>query len=359
MLNKEEYIQKWSDRLSIPIEVINKDYNDILQEEQKLHPTGVLEDLQTRALQRLALTFKKQLRSPAVSFEGIIIGVGDVVDTVMKKRKEAIDFFNTNPQKSIEMGITDINGNPLDVRKEWSDGKPNNNFGKPLPENSYLRNIFGIAMKSTLKDAKPKFFSMTISGEVAKNDNINMFKPVRFRAIDKTPQEVQDKFILNSSTFSKFDIDETIKLPSTKELINTYCSNLIVKMSNLQEYHNRVKEDFNRIVIVEGDVSTLVMEPSSAGSRRLIIEDSDNIDLESKGLTCWIPLRIPIDFAEQSKVLIVGRTGQGTKKDEAGNKTEELGDININTFGVYAIPEYKILPLQESITEETPSKEDW
>ena len=44
-------------------------------------------------------------------------------------------------------------------------------------------------------------------------------------------------------------------------------------------------------------------------------------DLEAEGLTCWVPLNIPIDFAEQSKVIAIGRTGQGKARDANGNPT--------------------------------------
>ena len=52
--------------------------------------------------------------------------------------------------------------------------------------------------------------------------------------------------------------------------------------------------------------------------------------------------REQIDFAEGSKVIVVGRTTQSKKKDQEGNVTEEMGDVTINVMGLYAIPEYKI-----------------
>ena len=366
MTVQDDYILKWSEKLSIPVELITKDFQKLVESEKVMHPDLSDVDKENRALQRLALMFKKQLRSPAIGFEGIVIAVSDVVDTVAKRKREANEFFKTNPQKAIEMGFCDINGLPLETKKEWADGRQNFNFGKPLPEHSYLRNVWGIGLKSTVKGDKPKFFSMSLSGEVAKKEDIALFTPVRFRAIDRTaPEDIDKKYTLNGSLFSKFDVDESIKLPPAKELLNTYCKDMFVGLSNLQEYHNRMKEDFSRLVIVEGDVSTLVLEPTSVGSRRVILEDASNIDIESKGVVCWVPGRINIDFAEQSKILVIGRTGQGKKLDADRKPTEEAGDMMVNVYGLYALPEYKILPNVKPLTEEdivedeTVEKTDW
>ena len=61
----------------------------------------------------------------------------------------------------------------------------------------------------------------------------------------------------------------------------------------------------------------------------------------------------------QSKVIVLGRTTQGKKLDENRQPTDEPGDIMINVFGLYALPEYKIEPNVKEITEEnTETKED-
>lgn len=349
-----EYIKKWSEKLSLTEPEIQKDYNKLVTEEKEIHKESSEEDQQMRALQRLAMSFKKQLRSPAVGFEGCVIAVGDAIDTVAKIKREAKELYKNNPQKAIADGNTNEEGIPLDARKEWSGGRPNRNFGKPLPEHNWLRTVYGIALKTGI-DESPKYFVMGISGEIATNEDIPIFKPVRFRAIDRTlPENVDKQYNMNSSMFTKFEIDESIPLPKPMELLKKYCGDMFVDMSNLQEYHDRMKDDYNRLVIVEGDISTLVLEPTSVGSRRIVLEDENKVleDLEALGTTCWIPQRINIDFGEQSKVIILGRTGQGFKLGDDRRPTDEPGDIMINVFGLYALPEYKIQPQVKEITEE-------
>ncbi|MHA1868700.1 MAG: hypothetical protein ACTSXD_11705 [Candidatus Heimdallarchaeaceae archaeon] len=347
------YIKKWAEKLSISEEEINKDYEKLLVEEREIHQTLSEEDQQKRALQRLAMIFKKQLRSPAVGFEGMIIAVGDVFDMVKKMRDDAIASYKSNPQKTVEAGITSEEGVPLDTRQQFGTGRENPNFGKPLPEHNYIRNIFGVALKSGIEGERGKFFSMAITGKLAEDENIPMFKPVKFRAIDRS-EEGATEYTLNASMFTKFEVDENIKMPKLQELLNKFCSNIIVPISELEQYHNANKENFNRLAIVKGDVSTLVLEPTIVGNRRIILEDEQQTleDLEAQGITCWVPPRIEIDFAEGSKVIVIGRTSQGKARDVQGNVTDEPGDVMINVFGLYVIPEYKISPNVKEITEE-------
>lgn len=354
MIDIEKYLKNWSEKLSIPLKDIEKDYNELLANENEIHQSLSEDDRKQRALQRLSLVYKKQLRSPAVGFEGIVIGTSDVVDIIAKQRKEAISLFKTEPQETVARGITDENGNPLDVRPEFSGGRKNPNFGKPLPEHNYLRNVYGVVVKSKVENDTPKFFTMTITGDKAIDEGIPTFKPIRFMAIDRTPQELKGtNYVLNASTFTTIKEDTDLVLPDIETLVKSTCT--ITSIPDLETYHNSVKDNLSRIVIVEGSVSMLNLEPTALGSRVMSIEDEqaslDNID-QNTGVTCWIPLRAEIDFAEGSKVLVVGRTAQGKKKDDAGNVTEEAGDVTINTYGVYAVPNYKIeLPNIEEITE--------
>ncbi len=356
MNNINEYTKLWSEKLSLSEEDIITEYNKLLDEEKLVHKDLDLNNQEARALQRLALIYKKQLRSPAVGFEGIIIGTTDCVDIVAKQKKEAKDLYKLDPHTAISEGVTDEEGVPLDTRREWTTGRKNPNYGKPLPENNYMRNVFGVAIKSKNEKMGPRFFSMTINGPKAANEDIPLFTPVRFMAIDRTPVNTDNEYKLNASSFTTFTIDNKMILPNYKDLLMSCCSSLMCGLKDLNNYHAKAKDNFNRLVIIEGDVSSLNLEPTSVGSRVMNIEDmkASMEDLDAKGLTCWIPERVDVNFAEGSKVIVVGRTAQGRKKDDLGNVTEELGDVTLNVFGLYAIPEYKVsLPEDiEDITEE-------
>ena len=89
--------------------------------------------------------YKGDLLSTAEHFTGLIIGVGDKFDMVGKVRREAFEMWKTDQKKSIVEGYMDADGNPLDKRETFaSSGKENPQYGKPLPEHSYIRNIRGV-----------------------------------------------------------------------------------------------------------------------------------------------------------------------------------------------------------------------
>jgi hypothetical protein len=332
------------------VEAIQTLYDKAIANEKIIHKDLSEEDQQTRAIIVVGLALRKQLKSPAIGFDGMILADSGKRDTIEKLKKSAMKVYIENPQEAIAQGLTNEEGYPLDPRPTWSTGRANPGFGKLLPENSWIRTIHGIALKSST-EGEPKFFTMTLNGDVAANDDIPMYTPVTFRAIDKST-EGATQLTLNASTYTRFDKSDK-KLPSATELISQYCSDMILDISKLEEYHKANKNDYNRLVIIRGDVSILALEPNSIGNRRLTLESENAFeDLDAIGTTCWIPEHINLDFAENSKVIVIGSTSQGFKY-ENGAKTEELGDVMINAYGVHAIPEYKVQIDVEEITEES------
>ena len=342
------YFETWAEKLSVPIENIQSEFDSLLKEEQTIHKTLDDEDQQKRALQRLVLLYKKQLRSPAIGFEGMIIGVGDLFDTAKKMREAAMDAFRINPHDAIQNRITDDIGNPLDTREVFGTGRKNQDFGKLLPQHSYIRNVVGLALRTNAEES-PKTFSLTLNGDKAEHLKFPMFKPVRFRAINKS-EENANQFILNGSTVTTFTIDENIKMPAPADVLNKSCKEMFVSLGDIQEYHTANKDDFNRLALIEGDVSIIGTEPTSVGNRLMVIEDMNRPidDFETAGLTCWVPKSTNIDFGEGSKVIVVGKTSQGKSRDNPN----ELGDVMMNVLGIYAIPEYKIEPLTDDNIDE-------
>jgi len=349
IMDKNEYFKMLASKLSLTTEEINKEFEEILKDEKEIHSSLPLEQQEMRSLKRLALAYKKQMRSPAVGFEGVIFATSDCVDIIAKKRREAIELFKKDPQAAVTQGVTDENGAPLDTTEIWSTGRQNPNFGKPLSEHNYLKNIWGIAKKQKDANSQPKFFQMLLTGSQA-TENIPIFQSLMFQAIDKG--EADGVLKLNPSSFTKF-VEGNFEVPELASIVKNYIPS--AKIGELRNYHELNKDGFNRIVAVEADVSMMMLEPTSVGSRIITLEDDSSLeDFDANGLTCWVPERINLDFAEGSKIIVLGRTAQGFKRDEEGNQTEELGDVTLNVFGIYVLPEFKIeLPKElEDISEE-------
>jgi hypothetical protein len=333
--------QKWSEKLSISKEEILQEFNSLVTETKNTNASLSQEQVEDIAVKKLALIYKKQLRSPATGFEGFVFGAEEPRDLIAKKRREAIEFFQSDPQSAVTNGITDEAGIPLDTIKVFSTGRANPNYGKPLPETSFVRRVFGVAKKA---NENPKLFVMNIQGDNC-NKVIPVMKPVKFMAIDRTEQG-QEVLTLNSSAYTEFrEVKELEGNPNLEELIKGFYK--VLKISELQNYHNSNKEDYNRVAVVQGTVSLMNLEPTSFGSRIIQLEDeADVLDLDAEPVTCWVPSNIDINFTEGSKVIVFGRTNQGFVKDEQGRATDELSPISINVFGIYS-PEVFSTPIEK------------
>jgi len=345
-MNIEEFIKVYSEKLGYTTEEIKQEYEKLIEDENKLHPNLTEDQRKTRALQRLAMTYKRLLRSPAVVFEGIVIGVSPVINTMAARIRMAKQMFAENPQEAIRLGLTDENGTPLDNLKTFSTGRENPNYGKPLQEERLLCTVYGLACP---KGGEVKEFILQLNDAQTKQ-KIPILQPVRFRAINRS-QEGDEKYILGGSVLTKFEKAD-IKLPEITTLLREKLKHYNIKISEIKDFHEKHKDDFNRLAIIEGDVITLQLEPNPVSGNRLMVINDDPINPDSKDLLCWIPPHIDIDFGEQSRVLVIGQTAEMPKRLEDGSYSDTEKDNCLNVYGIYAIPEYKISPEVEEVTEE-------
>ncbi len=351
----EEFYEKIKSKVQDSEEDLKKEYDELLANEKDIHSSLTEEAQQDRALRRLQMSLKRQLKSPAVTFEGRVVGVGDLIDTMIKKRAEALSKFRENPDQAVEDKVTNTDGVPLDLIETFKTGKKNFNFGKPMKEHSWMRTV--IAKVSKKGEGKPKTAIITLNDDVAKQD-IPLFKPVSFKALDKS-MEGSDTYQLNGSTLTKFKVDETLEIPEISKILDAFQK---IELNQLTEWHNKHQGNYNIITKIEGDVSMLRLEPTATGSRMMVLEDGENLDdLESEGTVVWIPKNLDIDFAEQSRVVVLGRTGLGKKRNEDGSFSQEPGNATMNAYGIFAIPEFKISVETKEVTQENsePKQEDW
>ena len=112
----------------------------------------------------------------------------------------------------------------------------------------------------------------------------------------------------------------------------------VTGLVNLENYHNTVKTlpAKERIVVTDGNVTNMNMNPNKTGNRTLFISDINaDFDYENDGYSstpCWVPPHIDIDFGIGSHVMILGRTSQSMNQE-----TGQLRQVSINVFGVVVL----------------------
>ncbi len=348
------------------------EFVEVVKEVQEDEKFTAYNDEQKRNVARNKFGFRKmrEASSNAIPWEGVIIGVGDLVDTVAKQKKMTDAAFKADPLRSVQ-GYT-YNQVPILASKNGTPLYPKNDMntkfgraGKPLPEHSWLRTLYMIArpIDPKTKQAGPVQLSkLRINNAPA----IDMSKaplmiPVKFKAINKTNEadRLIGEYSMNSSTYTKFESATIAGMPTIETLLAGVATHY-ESLGGLEVYHTQNEQDPRRLIITEGTVANMNLEPNAkTGNVYLIVTDESMLfsATDKTGVMCWIPTdrNIQIDFGVESRVFIVGKTTRGKAKDPiTGDILEGVpGDVMLNVYGLYAPELFKVSPNAVAITEKS------
>jgi len=335
--SKEEILEQLNalataceERLGIPKNDVLAKYEAEYKNLAKVLKTKDADVLARRTFVKIKGIFGQELRSPALIFEGVTLGVTEPFDMVRSARQAAMAAWQEDPHNAIAKGICDSNGVPLDTKATYASGKANRNFGKPLPDHSYIRNVVGIVEH----EGKMKLFSMPL-GDRQINVMVLGMQPYTFRANVSNTQNDPNKLALNPYArieFTPRDEDIGEVLQDNADVIESFR----MVLDEIQQYHGRVSGDPQRFCIVEADVMYIDPQPNPNTGNRMVVLSDESLPQDHPGVTAWIPESIPVDFGAGSRVVLCGQTTETTFQAEEG-----LNYI-INVTGVYAIPELKV-----------------
>jgi hypothetical protein len=304
----------------------------------------------------------------------MVIGIGDVIDTIAKQKRFSEAAFKKDPMTAIKGVIyqgklvqTTDDGTPIYPKTDAN--VKMGRVGKPLPKYSWLRTIYGVGRPIIRgKTTVPQTFILSVNGEAAVTiaSHIPVMKPVKFKAIDKTSTDdaKAGHYRANASTFTKFKVEDIAGFPGVETVLKEF-SGHYVELGGLESYTDENAEDPARWVVTEGSVKLVFPQPNEkTGNMRLTITDESIMFSGQSVVTVWIPQNrgIVLDFGPESRVFVVGRANRGKKLDEVTReKTDEPGDVMINAFGLYAPELFKIAPEVLPVTPEAlggPTTED-
>ena len=371
---EEELLTKLAGDLETPMADLKEELEKMVEEVKKDEKFQGLEEhaIRTVARNRFVARIRRESSVKGLCWwEGIVLGIGDSVDTVAKLKRLTDAAFKADMVKTTQGWtyadipvLADNEGRALYPKTE-------NNIkwrraGKPLPEHSWLRNLIAIATPidpKTKEKGVPKVTHITANNELAiKANKAPMNKWVKIKMINKTTDEDKKNEVYRASlsAFTKFEEIPTGKLPSIEDVLRSI-PDKYKTLAEIEEYHLKNQNDPTRWIITEGNVvppfNGIPIE--STGNIPMTLDDESLAfapikEGERTGITVWVPSDrgILIDFAAESRVLVVGRTSQGKKKDPVtGQKTDELGAVGINAWNVYAPELFKIRAEVKALTE--------
>ena len=275
--------------------------------------------------------------SPAIAFEGIIVGSGETRDLMKTMRQTAIDAYRANRDQAIASGAVKEEGDKiiiLDNRAEIN-GQPNKNFGKPRPEHAYLRDVI-LAVR---KPGEPNWLpgKLLLRGDQA-NLTVPLGKKVAFKALGEI---VNGEYKLRSSVLTQFQADDSFDNDAVMNIIDTAFKPRYVKLGACFDYHKSVENTpgfWDRYVVTEGSISYIKFPDDDTKNIFMILND-DSLPTKD-GVTCWIPnkLKSTITFGQGSIVTVIAQTSKGKGYDREKRVQTDEDVLNLNVYALFGRP---------------------
>jgi len=301
-LDKEKLTKLVLDKTTLKKEDVEKVFENA---KEWVESRGIPKNKQTEyILRRAYASFKKRLLSPALKFNGIVLGDMGITDFgAARKQREIIEKF----EKSDEKG-----------RQEMIDKHLINEKGEPLydkgfrkgevikPEENKTRNLLVYCRKD--KDVgKYKLGTLRLNNNITMN--VPLLKPVEFLAnlSDKSTEEMMQ---LNESDVTEFNVlkDEAEKFDFESFVEKNFSAYMIKYKESLLKHHAENENNYDRFCIIKGDVirvrktaNSLLVVLSLPSSSKLSDDSTEDV------IDIWLNRPYEVDEMMMD-VYVIGRT---------------------------------------------------
>jgi len=398
--------------------MINKEYEKFPKEK---YPKRTEKVYWKRTFSKFRNKYKKMLRSQAIPFVGKVLGYKPARDMMENIINKQLELAETNLSKALRDGLIMFSESedpdtgeamrkpvkdkfgkyiPRDTRKTFNkkDDKgnlmKNRNFGKAL-QSSWSMTVYLICGPEE-QSGEPRYTTMDVRYAKAEPGQhqlkVPVGKNVRFLALNRTPEDMENEYYLRSSSQTEFEVLPDDHLPVTlADLFNSKIMSKIAReCDNLEDYYEEygTKEDgstnWDLVTLTRGDVVDMSLEKTSGGNmwirleRTTVYDDisdldtgfGDDEDEEEADIpdstTCWIGphLQHLIDFAQDSVVYVLGRPNKMAERDEDGETLVDddgaviMTPVSITTYGLWVDPEWKEEINKEEIEDNEEEIED-
>lgn len=354
-------LNEWATQLGRKPEELQKMYDDAYEVLTKMgKPADQIEEM---AKTRVRSQLRHDFASPAIPFRGRVLAKGDAFNMNATAWTDAAEYFKgAESQQWIDKGVINDKGEPLDTREIFSKSKKKNpNFGKVMPKENFLTNVFGVFISPKEEVVASK---VTMSGNKARIA-IPVDVPVHVRLNDKSEKGATFRTLVSGAP-TEFKPIEDPDIPDAETLISNYCAQFFTTLKQLEAVHQAfvpagaTKADPTRLTIVEVELITLDTEanPKTHNYRMVVGDESLGFsEKERRGTVVWTSEALfPAvkDAGRGSRMFVIGQTTQPqTSRDFAtGDIINKPGDVGINAMGIY-VKKGWLMPKDEQPYEAT------
>jgi hypothetical protein len=313
-----EKLKQYEKAYGIPMDEIEERYNTVLAETSETDPVK----RETKALIKLNSSLGRELgfSTKAIYAVGLFFGLTEIEDSIVIGVRTAEKMARTDRQRALNEGYIDEDGTALDRRTQVL-GKPNPNFGKPLTGTSLRRKAVGIGRHE--ENGTWKKTIMNFYDDTAANIQMEFNRLTGFRA--NLRDDKPHTLIFNASKATRFtpidgEVDVEKVLSDAGE---------IRKLDEIEDWIAINAKDRNALIIVRAQIEKIYPEVRK-GKRGLRLTDSE---IPKVNIGCNIPEYIPINFGEQSTVLVIARASMFNDKPW------------LNAIGIYPLPGWETSPI--------------
>jgi len=315
-------LESYSPKLGKSTDELVREYELTLPKAIAKYPKLSKKGQERKALDMLVNNYRRKMGgdfrySRAIVHEGWIDGATALRDQVQEKISRVKYIVNRDGRaNAILQELINENGVPLDDRPNIFGRKKNPNYGHPLVNAppAYLRTIYGMVRRKGETTFKP--FQMTFFEEAANQLTYKTGIPCEFRA-----NPGRSAYTLYGSDTTKFypikDPEWDIKEEYDKSRAIIDCSELEARMTSANWDERDVR--------VEVDIVDINPNPiNDRGDRVMSVADL-SLPFEEK-ISVFVPSHIPMNFGQDSKVILVGRA------------RAYKGKPSLNAYGIWPIP---------------------
>lgn len=337
MSNVQDSIQKIATKTGKPVTEVQTMYESHLA---SLPPT-ITGDIK-RQKYAVKLTNRDcgvNTKSPAVAFEGVIVGAGDTRDMMEGIWKKAVEDYQKDQAGTVarkEIAIIDGVVTPLETRATWPDGNPNKDFGKPKAKHAYVKDL----IMAVRKPGETAWTSgkMRLRGDQC-SVNVPFGKICEFKALGEI---VNGEYNLRSSVTTQFALKGETTPEAFMDILDTAFPTRTKELGECLAYHQSLVGTpgfYDRFVITEGTVAYIKF-PDTDDKNIMIVLNDDSLTEPVDGVTIWLPnkLRSLINFGRQSVVTVVAQTREGKLWDRQAKRETDIPTVSLNGFSIFGRP---------------------
>jgi hypothetical protein len=385
-LSYPEELKVWSEKLGESVEDLQTKFTEEVALVKKNHPEMTPEVVALRALKILYSKIKSDMRSRAEPFDFVPVGVTSKRDMNVRKKEDLLaKYANPDTREEalagidgirIKVTINQVTGDETPIvvdDREWiefqRDGKDakfkNRSYGKELAE-TWVRDEIAIGKRANSNEGFRILRINSLKNQAEGYPKLGQSMRSRFTV------RKEDELIVDLRSVEQTSWTNLIMIPGVKDATTEAgMYDLLGKLPDwlktslgseeLKDIHEKFKDDYSRVAMIEGDVTYIGHEANENGSFMIVFEDESNFDIESEGIQGYIPKELEpwIQFSPGTHVRALVRTGEGNVRDrDTGEFMKDTEGNNVkriifNVLGIAADPSMKIP--YEPVVDETES----